>query len=134
MLSLYTMNSTILILDTRFGIEDDLAKRHPCTNGGNHTNMCTIFPRLVWETSELGEFLIEHHQKGILVITENLDIKRHIQRIFRDIPSTCGGVCVGDWVLYETPLTSIEEDETLWWVTPGKYPDPDEFLLNMNIQ
>ena len=129
------MNSTILILDTRFGIEDQLCKEAPMHKWWESHKHVYYFPRDWYgKLSELGEFLIEHHQKGILVITENLDIKRHIKRIFRDIPSTCGGVCAGDWVLYETPLTSIEEDETLWWVTPGKYPDPDEFLVNMNIQ
>ena len=87
------MNSTILILDTRFGIEDDLCKEAPMHKWWESHKHVYYFPRDWYgKLSELGEFLIEHHQKGILVITENLDIKRHIKRIFRDIPSTCGGV------------------------------------------
>tara|TARA_B100001093_G_C26564657_1_gene900259 strand:+ start:331 stop:687 length:357 start_codon:yes stop_codon:yes gene_type:complete len=88
-----------------------------------------IFPR-DWngELSKVGDFMIQNHKKGILVITENTDIKNHIKMIFDDIPPTVGGVCAGDWILYDTPLASIEEDEVLWWVTPGDYPDPDEFM------
>ena len=72
-------------------------------------------------------FVYQQYRHGILIITENDDMKQKVVRILGTKKIMSGGVCAGDTILYNSPLASMENDEVLWWDTPGTYKDPDEF-------
>lgn len=73
-------------------------------------------------------FVYKYHRLGILIITENPDMKTKVVRILGSKDIQVGGVCSGDMVLYDTPISSMLNDEVLWWDAPDVFMGEEEFI------
>ena len=105
------MNSHILIIDTRNGFNKSemhdwwLRHKRVFFYPKQWGNSLSLFMR----------FLHNNTHNGILLITESGDMKNKVKRLIGKKVLKVGGICAGDMVLYDTPISAMLNDEVLWW-------------------
>ena len=116
------MNSEILIFDNKFGYSPQL-------KWWSQHKKIYAYPEKIEELENetyieylsednLKSFLLENAPKGILFCTDNKELKEKIKSYIEEIVEKCeeeAKICVGDYLLYDTPVTSILHDEVMYW-------------------